>query len=331
MLQRSELLAPQASKGRAIESPVSAWWRHGGRMLNKLFDAPRFSRGAGPRTAPRRAGSLRKNHFLPVRGRPRPGSTPFFSGLGISSQTQCRNDKTCKCLFFHHDAPALLKAPSRPKSSHTWWESCFSPKRSAGITTHSECVFFHHAPVPLILQKPAIPTGFPRTQCGNGETIKMHGFVLIMATRSGSCTLERMRRRYHGLWGTKEGSAIREPTCEARRAVSNDCFFRLWSTGAAESLVSAHGNCLDQMRRTYHGFWGINQPQCRDNRTCKFWIFLIMTTHNGTEEGSERPSLWIWIKCGGDTTAFGEHKKYHHNHCHHYHCVRKELSFPSLS
>ena len=115
MLQRSELLAPQASKGRAIESPVSAWWRHGGRMLNKLFDAPRFSRGAGPRTAPRRAGSLRKNHFLPVRGRPRPGSTPFFSGLGISSQTQCRNDKTCKCLFSHHDAPALLKAPSRPK------------------------------------------------------------------------------------------------------------------------------------------------------------------------------------------------------------------------
>ena len=75
MLQRAELLPPQASKRCAFESPVSAWWRHGGRMLNKLFDAPRFSRGAGPRTAPRRAGSLRKNHFLPVRGWPPPEPT----------------------------------------------------------------------------------------------------------------------------------------------------------------------------------------------------------------------------------------------------------------
>ena len=51
-----------------------------------------------------------------------------------------------------------------------------------------------------------------RTQCGNNKNIKMHVF-LITTTRHGSCTLDQMRRRYHGLWGTKEGNAIR-----ARRA-----------------------------------------------------------------------------------------------------------------
>ena len=51
-----------------------------------------------------------------------------------------------------------------------------------------------------------------RTQCGNNKNIQMHVF-LITTTRHGSCTLDQMRRRYHGLWGTKEGNAIR-----ARRA-----------------------------------------------------------------------------------------------------------------
>ena len=170
MLQRSELLAPQASKGRAIESPVSAWWRHGGRMLNKLFDAPRFSRGAGPRTAPRRAGSLRKNHFLPVRGRPRPGSTPFFSGLGISSQTQCRNDKTCKCLFSHHDAPALLEAPSRPKIlAHVVGKLLLAKTRCLrrggalpGVTKHFKCLFFHHDDTQRILHVGSNAADIPR-------------------------------------------------------------------------------------------------------------------------------------------------------------------------
>lgn len=75
MLQRDAILPPQASKRCALETPVSAWWPHGGSMLNKPFDAPRFFRGVGRRTDPRRAGSLRKNHFLPVRGSPRRGST----------------------------------------------------------------------------------------------------------------------------------------------------------------------------------------------------------------------------------------------------------------
>ena len=168
MLQRAELLPPQASKRCAFESPVSAWWRHGGRMLIKLFDAPRFSRVAGPRTAPRRAGSLRKNHFLPVRGWPPPEPT-------------LENFQTSRCGVFSQESgiPGIRKSRPRLRPARLSGSARggFPAAGAVSGTLRREIQFRafqklghrcgenapgerESGPVPLIVQNPAISTSF---------------------------------------------------------------------------------------------------------------------------------------------------------------------------